>query len=170
MVDLVLGYIIPAAYAVLPPAMRSTQASAMLLAIGLQETRLLHREQLGGGHALSLWQYEPGDLSAFAGVFRHAATATYARSVVKRLCYSELLDVEQLRQISAHNDVLACAVARLLLWTLPADLPGPSEAERAWQQYLDAWRPGAPRPETWAGLYQEAWERVQLGSTSASLS
>ena len=39
--------------------------------------------------------------------------------------------------------MLAAGLARLLLWTDPARLPGAADVEAAWQIYLRQWRPGA---------------------------
>ena len=41
------------------------------------------------------------------------------------------------------DDVLAAALARLLLWSDPGKLPGKGDTEAAWQLYLRTWRPGA---------------------------
>jgi hypothetical protein len=59
-----------------------------------------------------------------------------------------------------HNDLLACGFARLNLWWLPAALPTRDQVDRAWEQYLEAWRPGKPKPRTWAKHWITAWERV----------
>ena len=58
----------------------------------------------------------------------------------------------------ADNDILACAFARLLLWTLPDALPGRDDAVVGWSQYRRTWRPGTPHPEPWAGHWKPAWE------------
>lgn len=161
MVDHILVHTIPAAYSLLPAHMRSTESTAMLLAIGLQETRFLARRQQGNGPARSFWQFEPGNKGGFAGVFRHPRTQNSATFVVTSLRYSAT-DIEAARRASEHNDVLACAMARLLLWTSPSRLPAREEVAYGWQQYLNIWRPGVPHPETWQGLFHEAWDRVTL--------
>lgn len=68
------------------------------------------------------------------------------------------------------NDVLAAALARLLLYTDPARLPVLGDEEGAWQYYLRLWRPGAwanGAPATraglrqkWAGYYAQALAEV----------
>ena len=68
---------------------------------------------------------------------------------------------DELHAALEHNDILACGIARLLLWTLPGKLPGPDEAEKGWQQYLAAWRPGKPHQATWAANFAEAVKAVQ---------
>ncbi|MNG31598.1 hypothetical protein D3C84_1174300 [compost metagenome] len=60
-----------------------------------------------------------------------------------------------------HDDVLAAALARLLLWTDPGKLPKLGDEQGAWDLYLRTWRPGKPHPETWPALYAQALEAVQ---------
>jgi hypothetical protein len=64
------------------------------------------------------------------------------------------------------DDILACAFARLLLWTVPDSLPGRDEEQRAWSQYVSAWRPGKPRRDKWQRNYAKAWDAI-LGTVTA---
>lgn len=157
MIDQVARFVLPAAFSLLPPEMRSQQASALLLAIGLQESRFLHRRQIGGP-ARGYWMFEAG--GGVRGVLRHHATAPLAAHVLRTLRYDPASPVAMVHAALEHNDILACAFARLLLWTTPGALPLAHAADRAWTTYLDGWRPGKPHPETWASLYAEAWTRV----------
>lgn len=158
-----LRFSLPAAYALLPVEMGSSEASALLLAIGLQESRFLARRQVQQGPARGFWQFERGGI---AGVLRHPLTADHAKAALRALRYGDVAAANATRKIIAchtiveHSDTLACVFARLLLWTLPAALPGRQEPQRAWQQYLDAWRPGKPHAATWEAFYAEAWDRV----------
>ena len=52
--------------------------------------------------------------------------------------------------------VLACAAARLLLFTDPRRLPALGDADDAWRLYLRTWRPGRPHRATWPELYAQA--------------
>ena len=160
MIDLLVRYTLPAALSLLPARMDSPAARALLVAIALQESGLTRRRQLGTGPARSFWQFDPGDRAAFALVFAHPKTDEHARTVARRLAYP-YTGVETMRQASEHNDVLACAIARLLLWTVPAPLPGRAEASEAWAQYLRAWNPGHPRPETWTDCYVRGWMAIE---------
>jgi hypothetical protein len=161
-IELVTAHVLPAALSLLPAKMDTPEARVLLLAIALQESRCMERRQIRAERpALSFLQFEPGHLSGFAGVFRHLATRDLAQHVCRQLRY-EGTDVDQLRRHSEHNDVLAFAVGRLLLWTLPSKLPHVNDREEAWRQYLEAWRPGQPRPETWAAMHEEARTRVTL--------
>lgn len=140
------------AYALLPPAMRSDRADVQLLAMGLQESRLRYRAQLGGGPARGLWQFERG--GGVVGVLNHRATRAHARSVCEARGVTP--DSAAVWRALETDDVLAAAFARLLLWTLPSALPQLGDWAEAWEQYLAAWRPGKPHPQTWGGFYAEA--------------
>lgn len=153
MLDFTQRHTIPAAYSLLPSAMESDAATAMLLAIGLQESRFKHRQQIGGP-AQGWWQFERG--GGVIGVLSHDATKQHASEVCEILGYKPNSWV--VYGVLADNDVLAACFARLLLWTLPAPLP--TDADEAWRQYLEAWRPGKPHPATWPRNYAAACEAV----------
>lgn len=173
MVDQVLAHTIPAAYALLPEKMRSTNATAMLLAIGLHEgDGFTARWQYHGGPAHSFWQWEYPTVKA---IMLHSATSVAVDGLIDALCY-RLLDATVARQARAlhdamtHNDTLACGLSRCLLWTLPVPLPGPTDASTAFHQYIQAWNPGAYRKGTdakkidlrarFSHCFAEAWARV----------
>lgn len=161
MIEILQRHVIPAAFSLLPPEMASRPSLAMLLAIGLQESRCLHRTQIGGP-ALGFWQFEQG--GGTKGVLTHPQTQAPSRQVLRALRYGDLSDPEEVHPLLAHNDILAAAFARLLLWTLPGPLPRPEEFDAAWGQYIAAWRPGEPHRQTWDSLYDEAWTRVGRAS------
>lgn len=148
--------VIPAAYEMLPFKMRDPESKAMLLAIGLQESRFEHRRQVGGP-ALSFWQAESG--GGFRGILTHPATREVARELLQRMAYGEP-DESDFRALE-DNDILAACGARLLLWSHPDKLPGPGEQDRAWQYYLATWRPGKPKPDTWPQSWKLAGEELQ---------
>lgn len=139
----------------LPDSMQSDEARAMMLAIGLQESRFKHRQQIGGP-AKGFWQFEKG--GGVRGVLNHHSTRDLAHSILTMLV---LPDNEELvyRAIQC-NDHLAAAFARLLLFTLPYPLPERDDVEGAWQQYIAAWRPGKPHRETWDAFWAEAWDAI----------
>lgn len=148
MIAIVRQHVIPAAYSVLPSAMASPLATRHLLAIGWQESRLIHRVQLGGP-ARGLFQFELG--GGVLGVLGHARTKTAIRDALVSLGYTRDLSPYGCYTAIQHNDILAAVFARLLLWTLPSPLP--TEEAEGWRQYLAAWRPGEPHPATWP----DAW-------------
>lgn len=143
------------ALALLPARMSSREAEIMLLAIGLQESRFQHRRQIGGP-ARGFWQFEQG--GGVRGVLRHSASREHALSVcrVRNVIATEGAVYAALE----HDDVLAAAFARLLLWTDPKALPALGDEQAAWDLYLRTWRPGKPHRHTWGALYAKALEAV----------
>lgn len=123
-------------------------ARPFLLAVALQESGLVHRAQVvsggGLGPARGWWQFEQG--GGVAGVLRHAASAP----AVRQVCAAAHVRPEAAaiwRAIEGH-DMLATAVARLLLLTDPQAVPLDEAA--AWACYRDRlWRPGKPHAATW---------------------
>lgn len=160
--DLVAAYVIPEAMAVLGPAFDSPNARAMLLTIGLQESRFTHRAQVRGP-ARGFWQFERG--GGVTAVLTHDSSKIPAFEALGRLFLTvpgeKVADtITRVHSALELHDCAAAVFARLLLWTLPSALPGPGQASMAWAQYLDAWRPGKPHQETWSAFYDEAWARV----------
>lgn len=152
----VLTYAIEPALTLLPGSMTSRPAKAMLLAIGLQESRFEHRRQQPQGPARGWWQFERAGVRA---VFSHRASGDMADAVATRIGYDRASnDSNAIYLAIQHNDVLAAVFARLLLWTVPWVLPTEGQEELAWTQYTQAWRPGRPHRETWGALYRQAWE------------
>lgn len=150
--------IIPDAFQLLPGIMRSREANAMLLAIGLQESRFRYRRQLPDGPANGFWQFEPGEKAALGMMLKHEATNKILFPILKQLNYTpnRLTLYEALR----HNDVLAAIFARLLLWTVYGEMPKAYDPDKGWMQYLEGWQPGRPHPETWPACFKLAWEVV----------
>lgn len=143
---------------VLGRPMRSAQADRMLMAIALQESGLTHPVQLGPGglyaHKLARgwWQMERG--GGVLGVMMHQQTATRSSGLCQHCRVS--FDDACIHDALAWLPVLAAGFARLLLWTVPEPLP--QDEIHGWQQYLRAWRPGKPRPETWGEHWRTATE------------
>jgi hypothetical protein len=146
------GAIWKATATLLPPALDSKPAWAVLYAIARQESRLDARRQIGGP-ARGFWQFELGGIR---GVLNHRASGPLIRSVLDRLDYNYAPETSY--NAVDDNDVLAFSFARCLLWSDPRPLPGQHESETGWEIYLDCWRPGAPRYATWAAFYKQAWE------------
>ena len=139
----------------LPAKMTSPAAEVLLLAIGLQESLLTHRRQIGGP-ARGLFQFERG--GGVAGVLRHPASREHAVRVCDARGVAPV--PEQVYQRLEHDDVLAAAFARLLLYTDPARLPAVGEVGASWDLYLRTWRPGRPHRHRWDALYAQAMEAV----------
>lgn len=151
------GPIYKATAALLPKSMDTIQAWAILYAIASQESRLDERIQIGGP-AHGFWQFELG--GGVTGVLNHSVTKPLIRGVLDRLDYGYAPESSYVAIV--HNDVLAFAYARLLLYTVPEALPTQDQRDEGWRQYLSAWRPGAPHRGTWDALYDKAW-LVALG-------
>jgi len=137
----------------LPSRMDSAEARVMLLAIGLQESRFLHRKQIKGP-ARGFWQFERG--GGVVGVLNHASTAHHANLICQARGVEPMsTDVYMALE---KDDVLAAAFARLLLWTDP--YPIPSEKDAAWALYERTWRPGRPHRSSWDAFFEQAQEFV----------
>lgn len=175
MIELVRRHILPAAYFVLPLKMQTMEATALLLAIGLQESRFewrdqndpLHRE----GPALGPWQFEKG--GGVVGVLRHPATKQTLWTALDALKYKKRADQipddanlqdEWLWHALEYDLILAAVMARLLLYTdpkaLPAEVLGP---EAGWRVYKRNWRPGKPHRETWDAFWRQGWSLARMG-------
>ncbi|MEG0082238.1 MAG: hypothetical protein RR775_10140 [Massilia sp.] len=135
------------------------EARRFLLAIALQESALAHRRQVvsGGsetGPAASFWQFESG--GGCKGVLTHFRV----NQCMRRMCaeFNVGPTPKGLWEAMRYQDIIAAIAARLLIYTLPSKLP--TTAEKGWEQYLDAWRPGKPRPKTWAQAWATATETV----------
>lgn len=135
------------AFDLLPAPLHTPRAEIALLTIGLQESALLLRDQLESsgfdtapGPAYGLWQMEKG--GGIRGVLKHPASAPLAT----KLCRDRGVDPGDPDAVAMgikRDDVLACALARLLLYTDAKPLPVEGDAERMWAYYLRVWRPGA---------------------------
>ena len=140
---------------VLPSKFDSTAATVLLLAIGLQESRFEHRTQIGGP-AHGFWQFERG--GGVRGVLEHKDTRPYALAACA--IRGAVPTAEAVYRRIVDDDLLACAFARLLLWSDPHPLPAPGEIDAAWHLYLRTWRPGRPHSNSWRGLYEHALEAL----------
>jgi len=158
MIEHILRYALPAAYALLPAPMQSPAASALLLSIGLQESKFLERRQRAGGPARGFWMFEKSGLT---GVIKHPATAGHLEAALRALRYDGPITARLCLTRVQHNDPLAAVFARLLLWTLPDKLPERDAPGVAWTQYLKLWRPGKPIKGTWGAHYAHAWDLVE---------
>jgi hypothetical protein len=103
------GVAIPSALVLLPDAMDTPEARAMLLAICLQESGAKERQQIGGP-AMGFAQFERIGIE---GVLTHPASRDHILSVAVTLRYPA--DVGALYRGVRDNDVLAMAFARCLL-------------------------------------------------------
>lgn len=140
-------------FAILGDHFDTPAARAMLWAIGRQESRFIHRRQIGGP-ARGFWQFEKG--GGVKGVLTHPASKQHAIA----LCKERDVDPTTAAVYPAleKDDILAAGFARLLLFTDPSALPTPKFglAQDAWAYYKRNWRPGKPHRQTWDGFWREA--------------
>ncbi|BEG74421.1 hypothetical protein [Achromobacter xylosoxidans] len=158
--DTIVSGALNPALALLPAGMDTPAARVMLLSIGLQESRFVHRRQIGGP-ARGFWQFEKGTRASRGGVwgvYLHAASKDRLAALCKARSVS--CDPDAIYAALEYDDVLAAGVARLLLWTDPKALPAVGDADAAWALYLRTWRPGKPHPGTWPDLYRQAAAEV----------
>lgn len=149
--ELLLNAAIVPALLLLPARMDTPAARIMLLAIAYQESAMRHRRQVKGP-ARGYFQFEQG--GGVRGVLKHPASSGHIRDVLEALDYYVDSTSAECWSAIEHNDILAAAFARLLLWTDAEPLP--TDAQGAWELYLRTWRPGKPHPEKWAMNYQKA--------------
>jgi hypothetical protein len=160
--DSILRTAINPALGMLPVKMDSEAARVMLLAIGLQESRLSFRFQKTAdpytkGPARGLWQFERG--GGVWGVLGHRATKELAQEVCRARSVSP--DSVLIHARLEFDDILAAAFARLLLWADAKPLPVvDADHETAWQCYVRNWRPGKPHRETWDEFHAQARAQV----------
>ncbi len=128
------------------------EATVLMLAIGLQESRFATRRQYGNGPAAGYWQFERG--GGVKGVLNHPTS----RLKAVKLCGAQGVDASPLAVWEALqvDDVLAAGFARLLLLTDPNKLPAVTDEAGGWTYYVRNWRPGKPHAVTWPALHRQA--------------
>lgn len=166
----VVKNILEKAYALLPAKMNTKAATAMLLAIGLQESKFLHRQQVitvtrdgkkvnvPEGPAVSFWQFEAG--GGVKGVMQYYSTREHCKALCEH--FGVAFDQKAIWEAMKTNDVLGACMARLLLFTDPLalPLPIPAQEDTAWRLYSRVWRPGKPHPAGWPGNWAAAIKEV----------
>lgn len=171
-----LNKVIRPALKLLPPAMTSIEALVMLVAIALQESALAHRWQVINpnkpdkkGPARGLWQFELGTKASRGGVwgvYLHDAS----RYWLAQVCAARgvVFEPRAIWLALETDDVLACCVARLLLFTDPKRLPAITETKAAWDLYrFRTWRPGKPHAGKWGGNHLAAVRAVEQSRLAA---
>lgn len=130
----------------------TAEGNQLTLTIPGQEANWSARVQAGGGPARGLFQFELG--GGVRGVLTHPAS----RDVMQRVCarLGVPCTAQAVYEALATNDTLAVAAARMLLFTDPKPLPRVDQPDAGWAYYLRTWRPGKPRPETWAARWSSA--------------
>lgn len=149
------------------PHLVTDEAVNMLAAIALAESAGNALFQIGSDGlprpdlARSPWQFE---LAGVLAIARHEKARAVLGELETGLDWAVRITPERVWERSAWDPVLACRLARALLWTVPDPLPPatPDGEEEGWRQYLAAWRPGRPSRDRW----QRVW-RSLLAETTA---
>ena len=141
----------------LPAKMRSNKADLIGLTIGLQESLLIHRHQIGGP-AHGLWQFEKG--GGTRGVLTHRMTAGYAKEIQQALGHGS--GVNAAFDAIEKDDKFAAVMARLLMWSDPFNLPEVDQVQRAWKFYERTWRPGKPHPSKWPANHKLVRDTLKI--------
>lgn len=135
------------------------QARVLLLAIAIQETQLVTRDQGNPdvpGPARGFWQFEKVAVQDFLQhghkTMQRAALALWQPQTVESVWYA----------LGTGADHLAAVLARDRLWRhVAAPLPALGDADGAYAQYVEAWAPGKPSPSRWTLSYTAALRTVQ---------
>lgn len=149
--DLVNMNAIGPAMALLPARLDSIAARVLILAAGQQESRFIYRTQIGGP-AHGFWQCERG--GGCTGVLTSPAT----KAMAEALCSARGIAATPAAVYAGivNDDVLAAGVARLIFFADPHPLPSADDAPGGWDCYVRNWRPGKPKPDTWAAFHAAA--------------
>ncbi len=128
------------------------KARLQVLVSCMQESDLTKRVQTGGGPAHGLGQFEGGPMSGIAQCLLHAGAQTAA------VCRARGVEPTRPAIYAAlvTDDVLAAALARILLMTDANPLPEIGDEEGAWKTYVHNWHPGAPDRQRFARNYPRA--------------
>lgn len=158
--DILLGPMADAAK-LLPAIPFTSDVCVLMLAIGLQESKLAYRRQIGNGPARGIFQFEKGTASSRGGV---TGLMLHAGSVplMKAVCVARKVpwDATAIWSGLETDDVLACCVARIMLWTDPKKIPSRVDEQGGWDAYARIWRPGKPHPEFWPANHASAVQAV----------
>jgi hypothetical protein len=128
----------------------TSRAERMLLTIGLTESGFKTRLQVGGP-ARGFWQFEKnGGCAEFEASPKLADLRKRAKSLGFPFTRGETYAA-----IGAGADILACIMARGILWIDPAPLP--TDRDEAYAYYLRRWRPGKPSKARW----NTSWAAVE---------
>ena len=143
----------------------SRQAELFMLAIAQQESgpnlnaRYQHSPRPVAGPARGWWQFETAGVE---GVLAHRASRTLALAACE--LYVVVPQAAPVHRALEGHDMLACMIARLLIWTDPAPLP--TTWQDGWRYYMRTWRPGRPHENRWPGHWDTATRTVEHGELS----
>lgn len=146
------------ALGLLGPKCDTPKSRLQVLVSCLQESGLKDRQQVGGGPGHGLAQFEGGPLSATAQVLKHG----YARTAAVCLARKVSCTRPAIHAALLTDDVLAAALARVLLLTDAKPLPEIGDEDGAWDCYIRNWHPGKPDRKRFAKNYPIALQALGL--------
>lgn len=151
--------VVPALGTVLQHQMNSPEAQVMLLAIAGQESGLAYRRQMENGPARGLWEFEKNGIYGVVQALPDAVMSICLNAGIK----PNVLDIYTALET---DDILACRLARLLLYSDHHTLPPLESMQAAWVTYLRNWKPGLPDRTRWTHWYNSAVDAVSADSES----
>lgn len=131
--------------------MHSLAAELLLVGTALVESRLAYLAQFGGGPALGLFQIEP---RTHNDVWRNFLAFRERLAALVEVLAAPWPDRE--RQL-VTNPAYACAIARLVYWRAPDELPGASDIAGMagyWKRHYNTER-GAGREEDFVSMFRQ---------------
>lgn len=140
------------ALALLPESLSGREAEVLLLTTGLAASGFRNRRD-ARSQGRGYWRAEPDGVMV-GGVLR----AVQTRDLAVAVCDARQVPPIAERVYSAleHDDVLAAALARLLLWSDPAGLPPLGDEAGAWACYQRHWAVDESDRRSWAIHYRLA--------------
>lgn len=152
MLDAIRRTILHPALALLPESLSGREAEVLLLASGLAASGFQTRRD-ARGPGRGYWRALPDGVMV-GGVLRAAQT----RDLAVAVCDARQVPPIAERVYSAleHDDLLAAALARLLLWSDPAGLPSLGDEAGAWACYQCHWAVDEAARRDWPAHYQRA--------------
>lgn len=149
----ILEHVLPAAYALLPPEMRTTGAARLILAIGSHTSDYRARRLMARTPRRGYWLIGPEHV---AEVLKFTKGRGPLVAAAADLGYGILMmERAELQAALEHNDTLGVVVARCML---PPHLEVFDGAEAAWRVYELLWQPRAAAavPRHWSEHYAAA--------------
>ena len=143
-----------------PQLTNNRSLQVLMMSISGQEANWTERVQIPSGEAHGLFQMQINDIEDIianpetAALFELGMKAWGVKTITADHLF-ELLAVPE-------GDSLAVLLARLNLWANPDPLPPADDEQGLWEYYLQTWRPGAPVPSRWSGVYGQSLMTVPV--------
>lgn len=135
------------------PWQDDNEGRLLMLAYAGQETIWENTQQWGGGPGRGPWQLDEPTIGLVltnpaSSIIMHAVCGSIGLPADAAVVYQSLLQRPRLSATIARGDI----------WCDPRPLAPYGNAQAAWEQYDEEWRPGRPHPAYWARFYYAALE------------